>query len=293
MEICIAAEGATYDVESALARCAEDCGFAGYFRADHLMRAGTDDPAALATDVWVSMAGLARETQRLRLGSVMTCSTFRYPAHLAVIVAQVDAMSGGRIELGIGAGSSPAEHVALGIPLDGMGTRFDRLEEQLELIKAIWSYAARRRARLRWGPLPDPGISRAGGAVAVAVSADHHRRARSEANAPAGRSVRRRVQHRLGYARGGCGRLRARRWRLRSGWTRSQEPRPFGISRPVLCNQRPRAAAPPRSDQPWYGGGRGAGNGRRRARQATAGSLTASASSWRWACPGSTLRSTT
>ena len=139
MEVCISAEGATYDVESALARCAEDCGFAGYFRADHLMRAGTDDPAALATDVWVSMAGLARETQRIRLGSVMTCSTFRYPAHLAIIVAQVDAMSGGRIELGIGAGSSPAEHVALGIQLDDIGTRFDRLEEQLELIKAIWS----------------------------------------------------------------------------------------------------------------------------------------------------------
>ena len=139
MEVCISGEGARYDVELALARCAEDCGFAGYFRADHLMRAGTDDPAALATDVWVSMAGLARETQRLRLGSVMTCSTFRHPAHLAIIVAQVDAMSGGRIELGIGAGSSPAEHVALGIQLDDIGTRFDRLEEQLELIKAIWS----------------------------------------------------------------------------------------------------------------------------------------------------------
>ena len=139
MEICIGAEGARYDVELALARCAEDCGFAGYFRADHLMRAGTDDPAALATDVWVSMAGLARETQRLRLGSVMTCSTFRHPAHLAIIVAQVDAMSGGRIELGIGAGSSPAEHAALGIQLDDIGTRFDRVEEQLELIKAIWS----------------------------------------------------------------------------------------------------------------------------------------------------------
>jgi alkanesulfonate monooxygenase SsuD/methylene tetrahydromethanopterin reductase-like flavin-dependent oxidoreductase (luciferase family) len=139
VEICIGTEGARYDVELALARCAEDCGFAGYFRADHLMRAGTDDPAALATDVWVSMAGLARETQRLRLGSVMTCSTFRHPAHLAIIVAQVDAMSGGRIELGIGAGSSPAEHAALGIQLDDIGTRFDRVEEQLELIKAIWS----------------------------------------------------------------------------------------------------------------------------------------------------------
>jgi F420-dependent oxidoreductase-like protein len=139
MEICIAAEGGRYDAESALARCAEDCGFAGYFRADHLMRAGTDDPTALATDVWVTMAGLARETRRIRLGSAMTCSTFRYPAHLAIIVAQVDAMSGGRIELGIGAGSSPAEHVALGIELDDIGTRFDRLEEQLELMKAIWS----------------------------------------------------------------------------------------------------------------------------------------------------------
>ena len=139
VQVCISAEGGRYDVESALARCAEDCGFAGYFRADHLMRAGTDDPAALATDVWVSLAGLARETRRLRIGSVMTCSTFRYPAHLAIIVAQVDAMSGGRIELGIGAGSSPAEHVALGIQLDDIGTRFDRLEEQLELINAIWS----------------------------------------------------------------------------------------------------------------------------------------------------------
>ena len=139
MEVCISAEGARYDVEVALARSAEDGGFAGYFRADHLMRAGAPDPTAVATDVWVTMAGLARDTQRLRLGSVMTSSTFRHPAHLAIIVAQVDAMSGGRVELGIGAGSSAAEHAVLGIPLDSLGTRFDRLEEQLELIQAIWS----------------------------------------------------------------------------------------------------------------------------------------------------------
>src|SRR5690348_17843711 len=93
------------------------------------------------TDAWVTLAGLARETSRLRLGTMVTAATFRLPGPLAISVAQVDAMSGGRVELGLGAGWFEAEHAAYGIPFPPVGERFDRLEEQLAIVTGLWSVA--------------------------------------------------------------------------------------------------------------------------------------------------------
>src|SRR5690348_4163577 len=94
------------------------------------------------TDAWVTLAGLARETSRLRLGTLVTSATFRYPGPLAISVAQVDAMSGGRVELGLGAGWYEAEHTAYGIPFPGTKERFDRLEEQLAIVTGLWTTPA-------------------------------------------------------------------------------------------------------------------------------------------------------
>jgi F420-dependent oxidoreductase-like protein len=132
-------QGASYSQQLALAQVAEESGFAGYFCTDHLQREGSAGGLPGPADVWVTLAGLARDTSRLRLGSMMTCSSFRNPAHLAIMVAQVDAMSGGRVELGLGAASYPGEHHALGIPLPPAQERFDRLDEQLSLITGLWA----------------------------------------------------------------------------------------------------------------------------------------------------------
>ena len=91
------------------------------------------------TDSWITLAGIARETSRIRLGTLLSSATFRLPGLLAVAVAQVDAMSGGRVELGLGAGWYEAEHRAYGIPFPPLGERFERLEEQLEIITGLWT----------------------------------------------------------------------------------------------------------------------------------------------------------
>jgi alkanesulfonate monooxygenase SsuD/methylene tetrahydromethanopterin reductase-like flavin-dependent oxidoreductase (luciferase family) len=142
MDVRILAEsqqGATYDQQLTLAQALEDWGYDGFFRADHLQREGSAIGLTGPTDVWVTLAGLARETTRIRLGSLMCSSTFRNPAHLAIIVAQIDAMSHGRVEFGLGAGSYPPEHYSLDFPLASMRDRFDGLEEQLELITGLWT----------------------------------------------------------------------------------------------------------------------------------------------------------
>ncbi|MBG0564620.1 LLM class F420-dependent oxidoreductase [Actinoplanes aureus] len=134
-------EGASYDDQLALARQAEECGFDAFFRSDHFLRNGNGPGDGLPgpTDSWITLAGLARETSRIRLGTLMTSATFRNPGVLAVTVAQVDRMSGGRVELGLGAGWHEPEHLAYGIDFPDTGTRFDRLEEQLELITGLWT----------------------------------------------------------------------------------------------------------------------------------------------------------
>jgi F420-dependent oxidoreductase-like protein len=129
--------GATYDDLLAVARRAEEAGFDAFFRSDHYLTMGGDGLPG-PTDAWVTLAGLARETARIRLGTLMTAGTFRLPGPLAISVAQVDQMSGGRVELGIGAGWFEAEHDAYGIPFPSLGERFDRYEEQLAVITGLW-----------------------------------------------------------------------------------------------------------------------------------------------------------
>jgi F420-dependent oxidoreductase-like protein len=131
--------GGTYDDQLRLARHAEDAGFEGLLRADHYQSMGADAGLPGPTDAWITLAGLARETSRIRLGSLMNSATFRLPGPLAVMVAQVDAMSGGRIELGMGAGWFQREHTSYGIPFPPLGERFDRLGEQLAVITGLWS----------------------------------------------------------------------------------------------------------------------------------------------------------
>ncbi|MFL6112028.1 MAG: LLM class F420-dependent oxidoreductase [Catenulispora sp.] len=130
-------QGATYDTLLRVARAAEDLGFGGFFRSDHYLRGGDGDGLPGPTDCWTTLAGLARETKRIRLGSLVSPVTFRAPGPLAIRVAQVDQMSGGRVELGIGTGWDAAEHAAYGIPFPEK--RFERLEEQLQIIKGLWT----------------------------------------------------------------------------------------------------------------------------------------------------------
>jgi F420-dependent oxidoreductase-like protein len=130
--------GATYDDLLAVARRTEETGFDAFFRSDHYLAMGGDGLPG-PTDAWVTLAGLARETRRIRLGTLMTAATFRLPGPLAISVAQVDQMSGGRVELGIGSGWFAEEHSAYGIPFPELGERFDRYEEQLAVITGLWS----------------------------------------------------------------------------------------------------------------------------------------------------------
>jgi F420-dependent oxidoreductase-like protein len=132
-------QGASYDDLLAVAQTAERVGFDGFFRSDHYLVMGGADGRPGPTDAWVTLAGLARETSRIRLGTLVSSATFRYPGPLAISVAEVDQMSGGRIELGLGAGWYQAEHEAYAIPFPPLGERFERLEEQLAIISGLWA----------------------------------------------------------------------------------------------------------------------------------------------------------
>ncbi|GIF68960.1 LLM class F420-dependent oxidoreductase [Asanoa ishikariensis] len=130
--------GTSYADILGLARHAEACGFDGFFRPDHYLPLG-GPPDHTPTDVWTTVAGLARDTTRIRLGSLMSAATFRSPGALAVVVSQVDEMSAGRVELGLGTGWYEAEHAAFGIPLPPVGERFERLAEQLAIVTGLWT----------------------------------------------------------------------------------------------------------------------------------------------------------
>lgn len=132
-------QGATYDQLLAVARATEAHGFSAFFRSDHFLKMGDVSGLPGPTDAWVTLAGLARDTSTIRLGTLMTSATFRFPGPLAIAVAQVDQMSGGRVELGIGAGWYDTEHTAYGVPFPPLGERFDRLDEQLAVISGLWS----------------------------------------------------------------------------------------------------------------------------------------------------------
>ncbi len=131
-------QGASYATLRRVATTAEDLGFDAFFRSDHFLKMGDVSGQPGPTDAWTTLAGLAAETSRIRLGTLVTCATFRLPGPLAVAVAQVDEMSGGRAEFGIGAGWFEAEHKAYGVPFPPLRERFDRLAEQLAVITGLW-----------------------------------------------------------------------------------------------------------------------------------------------------------
>lgn len=131
-------QGATYAQQLRIAHAAENLGFDALFRSDHFLTMGGDGLPG-PTDAWVTLAGLARETERIRLGTLVTSATFRLPGVLAVEVAEVDAMSGGRVELGLGAGWYEAEHRAYGVPFPPLRERFERLEEQYAILAGLWT----------------------------------------------------------------------------------------------------------------------------------------------------------
>lgn len=132
-------QGATYADLLAVAQRAEAAGYGAFFRSDHYLVMGGGDGLPGPTDAWVTLGGIARETSTIRLGTLVTSATFRLPGPLAITVAQVDDMSAGRVELGLGAGWYQEEHEAYGIEFPPLGERFDRLEEQLEIITGMWS----------------------------------------------------------------------------------------------------------------------------------------------------------
>ncbi len=131
-------QGADYETLLAIALATEAAGFEGFFRSDHLLVMGDRDGLPGPTDAWVTLAGLARETGQISLGTLVSPATFRAPGMLAISVAQVDMMSGGRIELGLGTGWFEAEHSAYGLTFPALRDRFDIFEEQLAVITGLW-----------------------------------------------------------------------------------------------------------------------------------------------------------
>ncbi|CAN5384124.1 LLM class F420-dependent oxidoreductase [soil metagenome] len=131
-------QGASYTDQLEVAKATESLGYSAFFRSDHYV-AMSGDGLPGPTDSWVTLGGLARETNTIRLGTMVTSATFRYPGPLAISVAQVDEMSGGRVDLGIGAGWFEEEHAAYAIPFPPLRERFERLTEQLEIITGLWS----------------------------------------------------------------------------------------------------------------------------------------------------------
>jgi F420-dependent oxidoreductase-like protein len=131
-------QGASYGTLLEVAKATEDLGFDAFFRSDHYLKMGNISGLPGPTDAWITLAGLARETARIRLGTLVSPATFRYPGPLAISVAQVDQMSGGRVELGFGAGWFETEHSAYAIPFPDTRERFDRYAEQLAIITGLW-----------------------------------------------------------------------------------------------------------------------------------------------------------
>src|SRR3954465_13650486 len=157
-------QGASYLQQLTVAQTAEELGYDAFFRSDHFLKMGDGSGLPGPPHSWVTLGAIARETLTIRLGTLVTSATFRLPGPLAVTVAQVDDMSGGRVELGLGTGWFEAEHTAYGIPFSMLGERFERLEEQLAVITGLWttpvgerySYAGRHYVLENSPALPKP-----------------------------------------------------------------------------------------------------------------------------------------
>jgi len=142
-------QGASYDQLLSVARLAEECGYGAFFRSDHYLKMGSASGLPAYTDAWTTLAGLARDTSTIRLGTLVTPVTFRAPGVFAVQVAQVDHMSAGRVEVGLGAGWYGDEHTAYGIPFPPLGERYKALEDQLALLDGIWTAQPGGKVELR------------------------------------------------------------------------------------------------------------------------------------------------
>lgn len=130
-------QGLTYDEQLAVARHAEAAGFEALFRSDHY----ESFPGELGnhtTDAWTVIAGLARDVPRIGLGVLVSPVTYRYPGNLAKVVLTADEMSGGRVEVGVGAGWHDDEHRRHGFPFPEIGERAEMLEETLEILHGLW-----------------------------------------------------------------------------------------------------------------------------------------------------------
>src|SRR5215471_3310924 len=134
-------QGASYEQLLAVAQTAEECGFDAFFRSDHYLKMGSASGAPGYTDAWTTLAGLARDTQTIRLGTLVTPVTFRAVGTFAVVATQVDQMSGGRVEVGIGAGWYESEHKAYGLDFPPVGRRVDLLEDQVTILHGLWTAA--------------------------------------------------------------------------------------------------------------------------------------------------------
>ena len=219
-------QGLTYDEILALARAAEAAGFEAYFRSDHY---GSFPGAAgrPTTDAWATLAGLARDTSRIRLGTLVSPVTFRLPGNLAKVVATVDEMSGGRVELGHRCGLERAkEHAAHGFPFPSLGERYDMLEETLAIIHGLWAEpdgwtyegrhwqvrgaafrasparAARRHPpthprRRRWASIRGPGGALRGRGQLASATPDRVRGAYERSGRPASRRAAIRTSSRI------------------------------------------------------------------------------------------------
>jgi len=130
-------QGLTYADQLAVARRAESHGFETLFRSDHYesFPGASGEPT---TDAWAVLAGLARETRTIGLGTLVSPVTFRLPGNLAKLAVTVDEMSDGRLEVGVGAGWHEHEHAAHGFPFPPIGERADRLEETLQILRGLW-----------------------------------------------------------------------------------------------------------------------------------------------------------
>jgi len=132
-------QGASYDQLLAVARAGEELGFDAFFRSDHYLKMGDGSGLPAYTDAWTTLAGLARDTSRIRLGTLVTPVTFRPVGTFPVVVSEVDHMSGGRVDVGLGAGWYQDEHDAYGLAFPPLGRRYDLLEDQLAILHGVWS----------------------------------------------------------------------------------------------------------------------------------------------------------
>lgn len=131
-------QGLSYAEVLALARTAEEAGFESFFRSDHYS-SFPGDANLRTTDAWTTLAGLARETTRITLGVLVSPVTFRIPGAFAKVAMTVDEMSGGRVEVGVGAGWNLGEHASHGLPYPSDRERVDMLEEELKILTGFWN----------------------------------------------------------------------------------------------------------------------------------------------------------